>query len=717
MPVEDCKNVEIIGWLYQFYISEEKDRLINAKKTYKPHEIAYVTQLFTPKWIVQYMVDNTLGQYWKEARPNTRILNDLEFYIKPENENIIPKRKVNSPEEISFFDPCVGSGHILCYAFDVFYKIYEEEGYNNSDIPELIITRNLFGIDIDDRAAQLAGFALMMKGSQYNRKLLKKGIIPNITAFQDSELHSKFKNAKTLGSLIRITQDEIDKIEIDNDSIFSEQLQNIKKQATLIGRSYNIVVTNPPYLNSTYMDSGLKAYVEKEYRPTKSDLFACFLIKVKELTIKEGVIGFICPYVWMFLKSYEELRVAVINDTTIASLVQLEYNAFGPAVVPIATFVLRNQLIMNYKGSYIKLSDFTGSENQAPRTIQAIQNPSCGWFYHFNQEDYNKITGAPIAFWIDSSVIRAFEIGLEFTSIAEFKTGMSTGDNNRFQRFWYETSFNNIGFNVSSSKDTIGLSTKWYPCKSGGAFRKWFGNNELIVNWENDGMAIRNYFSPNGRLKSRPQNIAYYFKKSLTWSKITSYRISLRYNDDGFTFDAVGLSAFIKDENVYYIQALLNSNLAHYILKLLNQSMSIIIDDLSRLPIIFPISEILKSSIEELCKSNIKISKEEWDSHEDSWDYRQNELIRIKNKESIHDIEEVLYLYLQYWKNRFIQLHRNEEDINKKLNEIYGFNNEITPIINVEDVTILREEIDRSALPKVNKQFVRNSEYSNRSEL
>ena len=708
MPMEDCSNVEIIGWLYQFYISEEKDRLINAKKVYKSYEIAPVTQLFTPKWIVQYMVDNTLGQLWKEARPKTKITKDLEFYIKPENEAIIPNRDVKSPEELTFFDPCVGSAHILCYAFDVFFKIYEEEGYSTSEIPEHIITKNLFGIDIDDRAAQLAGFALMMKGRQYNRRLLRKAISPNITSFQNIESHPKFRNAKTLGSLISIDKSDVDNIVIDTSSIFTEQQLQLRKQASLLANRYDILVTNPPYLNSTYMDGLLKQYLLQEFPSTKSDLFASFLVKASIFTKSNGLIGYICPYVWMFLSSYVELRKLVISESTISSLVQLEYNAFEPAVVPIASFILRNQFIKGYKGSYVKLSDFTGSENQAPKTLEAIKNPNCGWFYSFDQADYYKISGFPIAFSVGKGIINAFEKGEELAKFSELKTGMSTGDNQRFQRFWYETAYSSIGFEIKNNVETKNVSTKWYPCKSGGSFRKWFGNNELVVNWENDGYEIRNLFNGDNKLKSRPQNIDYYFRRSLTWSKITSYRISLRYNDFGFAFDAVGLSAFIEDENILYIQAILNSNLAHNIFNLLNQSMSIIIDDLRRLPIIFPKEEPIKSSIENLCRQNINISEEEWNSHECSWCFRQNELIRFEKKDLTLNIEEVFEIYQQYWKTKFFRLHQNEEEINCQLNDLYSLLDEVPIEIKIEDVTILREELNRKILTETNQKLIRN---------
>ena len=344
MTVVDCEEVEIIGWLYQFYISERKDELINAKKKYKADEIAPVTQLFTPKWIVQYMVDNSLGQLWKEARPNTNLIGDLEFYIKPDNPELITERIVESVEDIKFFDPCVGSAHVLCYAFDLFYKMYEEEGYNPTEIPELILTKNLHGVDIDDRAAQLAAFALLMKGRKRSRRFFRKKIELKVTAFQNIESDAKFENAKVLGSLIKVTKNEVDAITVDNTSLFVESEIQLKKQASLLAEKYDVVVTNPPYLNSSYMEDTLKQYVRKEFKETKSDLFASFLVQASYFTKEEGLIGFICPFVWMFISSYDSLRTFVLTKTTLSSLIQLEYNAFGPAMVPVCTLVLRNQL-------------------------------------------------------------------------------------------------------------------------------------------------------------------------------------------------------------------------------------------------------------------------------------------------------------------------------------------------------------------------------------
>ncbi len=578
MQTEDCQEVEILGWLYQFYISEKKDELINAKKRYKAEEIAPVTQLFTPRWIVQYMVDNTLGQLWKEARPNTNIINSLEFYIKPHNPELIPSRKAKSIEDITFFDPCVGSAHVLCYAFDIFYKIYEEEGYNPTEIPELIITKNLYGIDIDDRAAQLAGFALMMKGRNAHRRFLKKEVIPNITAFQNISSHPKFDNAKVLGSLIKITQKEADEIIVDETSLFVQEQLQLKKQAVLMANKYDIVVTNPPYLNSSYMEDTLKAYINKEYIETKYDLFACFFLQTCHLTKSTGLIGLISPFVWMFLSSYEKLRIDILSKSTLASLIQLEYNAFEPACVPIATFVLRNNLIPKYYGSYIKLSEFTGHENQAPRTLEAIKNKYCGWFFNLNQKEFEKISGTPISYWANKKVLNSFKsnkaLGDEFT----VKSGVMSGNDNRFLRFWFELNLEEIAYNKTNLNDVNFNKEKYLPMNKEEGFRKWSGRFKTVLRFDENGQNFTNVKGLNYRLRDS----SYYFKKGISWGDVTSGPTSYRWQEKGMIFSS--RAPMIITDEVFLI-GLLNSNLVSYFQGLLNPTLSFNLLDLERIPV------------------------------------------------------------------------------------------------------------------------------------
>ncbi|MDB4642821.1 BREX-1 system adenine-specific DNA-methyltransferase PglX [Flavobacteriaceae bacterium] len=699
MSKEDCEEVEIIGWLYQFYISERKDELINAKKRYKADEIAPVTQLFTPKWIVQYMVDNTLGQLWKEARPNTSITGGLEFYIKPNNPELIPLRDLKSIEDITFFDPCVGSAHVLCYAYDIFYKMYEEEGYNTSDIPELIITKNLFGIDIDDRAAQLASFALMMKGRKNQRRFFRKNIAPNITTFKNIESHPKFENAEVLGSLIKVSKQEVDDIIIDETSLFAEREIHLKKQATLLANKYDIVVTNPPYLNSSYMEDDLKQFVDKEYKTTKSDLFACFLVQVSNMTKKEGLIGFICPYVWMFLNSYKWLREFTIETTTISSLIQLEYNAFGPAVVPIGTFTLRNRLIKHYNGSYIKLSDFKGVENQKPKTLEAIKNPDCGWFFTTNQNVFNNIPGNPIGYWVSKKIFQLFKENERMETLIPSYQGMATTDNSHFMRNWCELKSDSIGLGLNR-KEALESKKKWFPYNKGGAFRKWYGNQIFLVDWGNDGRNIKE--SATKKYPYLKGNISYvikennpYYSPSISWTDLTTRGLTARYYPIGFLFDVSGHSAIFNDNKIQLgLLGYLNSKIADGLSKLLNPSMHFQVGDFRKLPYLKEIIE--NHSFQDIVSKNMQISADEWNSRETSWDFNQNELIRINSQDAptgnSTDLEEAYDLYENYWANKFFHLHKNEEELNKKIIEVYDLQKELNSDVPLKDITILKEE-------------------------
>ena len=449
MTDEECTEVEIIGWLYQFYISELNDELISSKKKYKKEDLAPASQLFTPKWIVQYMVDNTLGQVWAELNPETKILDSLEYYIKPS----YPKqeRATKSIEDIKFFEPCVGSGHILSYAFDVFYKMYEEQGYNPTEIPQLIIEKNLFGVDIDPRAAQLASFVLLMKGRQKHRRFLraveKNNIQPNISFYQDFEFDNKFNNATALGSLVRVDEDEVNSILVDENSLFGERQKEVKKLYQLLGQRYDVVVTNPPYISSSRMEGSLKQYVEATYPETKSDLFATFVLRCLELCNEDGLSGYMTPFVWMFISSYEKLRNAIVDKHFINNLIQLEYSGFDGATVPICTFTLRNNTIAEAQGSYIRLSDFKGAKVQAPKTLEAIRNKECSWFFKANQNDFEKIPGSPIGYWISDKQLELFEKFPRIGSKIKSVNGLQTGNTQRFIRHWSEVKFPDISTN------------------------------------------------------------------------------------------------------------------------------------------------------------------------------------------------------------------------------------------------------------------------------
>ncbi|OZI05704.1 SAM-dependent methyltransferase [Siphonobacter sp. BAB-5385] len=689
MSVEDCNEVEIIGWLYQFYVAELNEKLISSKKVYKKEELAPASQLFTPKWIVQYMVDNTLGQLILELFPNSKINESLEFYIKPEYSNIVAKRESKRIEEIKFFEPCVGSGHILSYAFDVFYKAYEEQGYSNSEIPELIIRNNLFGVDIDPRAAQMASLVLMMKGRQYYRRFFrsveKNNFSPNIFYYTDFKSDSNFKNATVLGSLIRISQEEANAKTIYEGSLFAEGEQYLKHLYNLLSTKYDVVVTNPPYISSSRMEGSLKQYVEKTWPETKSDLFATFILRCLEFCKEDGFTGYMTPFVWMFISSYEKLRSTLINKHVVHSLIQLEYSGFDGATVPICTFTLRNKFVDKAKGSYIRLSDFKGSQNQAPKTREAIQNPKCGWFYTANQKDFEKIPGAPIGYWLSENAIDSFLKNKLLGEELSLKAGLSTGDNTIFQRKWYEIENKNISFNTSNLKETRTNNKKWYPCHSGGDFRKWFGNHEVVINWLDDGNAIRNYRFANGKVRSAVRNEAFYFKSGITWSKISSGKFAARARPAGFIFDDTGRCGFSEDPKIV-LSALgvMSSVISNHFLEVLCPTLSFTSGELAKIPFV----EILSSEQLNIVEQLVNCSKTDWDSTEKSWNFKENAILKNRG----FDIEESYNLYKQYWTNKFFQLHKNEQELNRQLIEIYGLQKEMTPDVPLDEITILQQE-------------------------
>jgi type II restriction/modification system DNA methylase subunit YeeA len=682
MSVEDCSEVEIIGWLYQFYISDKNEELISSKKVYEINELAPASQLFTPKWIVQYMVDNTLGQVWSEINPNTKVTAGLDFYITPAYVEQLEKGERKSIEEIKFFEPCVGSGHILAYAFDVFFKIYEEEGYNPIEIPELIISKNLFGVDIDQRAAQLASFVLLMKGRQKNRRFLRtvesKKIHPNITYYQDFEFDNKFKNATALGSLIRVDAQEVANLVVEKNTLFSERQEELKQLYQLLGQRYDVVVTNPPYISSSRMEGSLKQHIETTYPETKSDLFSTFILRCLELCNKNGLTGYMTPFVWMFISSYEKLREIIIDKHFINNLIQLEYSGFDGATVPICTFTLRKNKNFDAKGSYIRLSDFKGSQNQAPKTLEAIQNKKCGWFFTTNQNNFSKIPSSPVGYWLSEKLINSFEkvnIGTELLT----REGMATANNDRFMRIWSEVEIEN------TSVLNFTVKKKWFGYNKGGTFRRWSGNDYFVVNWNNDGEEIRNIKDlKTGRIRSHNYNGDFAFKEGITWSALSSGKFSARWTNRGYLFDSKGAKGFAINEKGKIILALLNTKVAQIFLDVLAPTLDYKVGDIIQVPLL--ISDIEK--IETIVEDNIKISNLEWNSRETSWNFSQNELIRHKSQ----DLEEAFDLYQLYWKTKYFQLHKNEEELNRQFIEIYGLKEELIPDIPLEDIAILTEE-------------------------
>ncbi|MFD3156697.1 BREX-1 system adenine-specific DNA-methyltransferase PglX [Haloimpatiens sp. FM7330] len=746
IPESDWENVEIIGWLYQYYNSEEKDRVIKAKKKYTKEEIPFATQLFTPDWIVRYMVQNSLGRYWVESHSeHNELKKEWEFYLENPNpepdfeEKLAPYiNKELKVEDIKCFDPACGSGHILVYMFDVLYQIYEKCGYMNREIPRLIIENNLYGLDIDDRAYQLACFAVIMMGMKYNRRLLRsierEGIKINIASIQETnnlndndiayisgeesgENYDKtkafieqFRDAKIIGSLIKveefdkeflekrcdyISNNPVDKIDYQasKNKQVEELLQKLIKQADIMSNIYDILVTNPPYMGIKYMNPILTNFIKSNYKETKSDLFSAFVDYCMKKVKNNGHLGFLTPFVWMFISSYENLRRYIVKNKNISSLIQLEYNAFPEACVPVCTFTIRNYNI-DLSGEYIKLSDFTGSENQSIKTLEAIKNSQIKYRYTAFSKQFNKVSGTPIAYWVSDKVHKVFECFNKLSNIAEPKVGLQTGDNDKFLRYWNEVNYNKIGLNFCCSDEIEKSKLKWFPYNKGGEFRKWYGNNAYIVNWEKDGIEIKNFKDSNDKLRSRPQNTKFYFRQGITWSFISSTNFGVRYSPNGFIFDVAGSSVFPKDEDIYYLTGYLNSKLTFQFLKTQNPTMNFQVGNISNLPVIITDDNNLRNKIDELVKISISISKKDWDFFEISWGFKKHPILTYKINNN-NKVEETFNNWYQFAEKQFRKLKENEEELNKIFIDIYGLQDEMTPEVEEKDVTIRRADRER----------------------
>lgn len=731
IPEEDWSDVQIIGWLYQFYISEKKDQVIG--KVVKSEDIPAATQLFTPNWIVKYLVQNSVGRLWMMAHPESTLASEWEYYIQPAEQtdevNAQLKQLINvrisedgdtlNPESITVLDPACGSGHILVEAYDCLKAIYLERGYRSRDIPRLILENNLYGIDIDTRAAQLSSFALLMKAREDDRRLFSDPPKLNIIALQDSqperleafsqdlantgiaqadlkELLELFEHASTFGSLIQVPAafakklpDLEIKLNIASESgdIFSQQsaqdLLPLVQQAKLLGKQYDAVIANPPYMGGKGMNTALKDFAKKKFSDSKSDMFAMFIERCQELSKASGETAFVTPYVWMFISSYEQMRKKLVTDATIQSLVQLEYNAFEPACVPVCAFIVGKSHISNFVGSYIKLSEFKGHENQAPKTIEAINNPDCGWFFTAKPDDFKKIPGSPVAYWVSDKIREIFKAHSPIMEVANAVVGLQTGDNNRFLRLWSEINISQVGFGMESRGQAQLSGKKWFPYNKGGEFRKWYGNQELVVNWENDGYEIKNFVDSNGKQRSRPQNTNYYFLEGITWSALSSSSISMRTYEAGMIFADKGQGLFpLITEDKDSILGLMNSKVTDSFLKIISPTLDFHSGYILKIPFIKTIKKNIVDSL-------VSISKSDWNSYETSWDFTQNPIIRTKQP----NLEQAFNTWQQQNIDAVAEMKRLEEENNKLFIDVYGLQDELTP--NVPDAQITLTRADR----------------------
>lgn len=730
IPEEDWTDqVQIIGWLYQYYNDERKNEVINIYKgTVKKDDIPAATQLFTTDWVVRYMVDNSLGRYWIERHPESKLAEKLEFFVTPKNGEINHIDEFVKPEDVKFLDPCMGSGHILVYAFDVLMEIYKESGYTERDAAAMIVQNNLFGLDIDDRASQLAYFAVMMKARSYDRRFLSRGIKPNVLAIKESNgmgaavrdglttdakmneiswyLVDTFRDAKELGSIITAEPKDYDgymayldgcngqgQLSMDD----SDWLQNTRpmlkalaRQAKVLATKYPVVCTNPPYLNR--MEGRLKSFILDRYKDVSGDLFSVFIYRDFLFCTESGYSAFMTPFVWMFTNSYEPLRRFIIATKSVTTLVQMEYSAFEEATVPICSFVLSNHTERS-PGLYIKLSDFKGGMDvQRQKVLEALNDKCCGYFYETPIKNYKDIEDSPFAFWASLKVRNAFKNCDSIGKIAPPKQGLATADNDRFLRRWYEVNIGKIGFGCSSCADAVESRKKWFPYNKGGAFRRWYGNREYVVNWENDGYEIKNFRDSNGKVRSRPQNLQFYFRPGITWSDITSASFSGRYSEKGFMFDIKGSSGFPQEELLPYVLGFLNSLVSQKCIKILNPTITTQVGDMARIPVV--VDEQKREAVEKNVASCIAASRSEWDSSEISWDFKRNPLVNGNRLAAAYTA------WKQECEDRFRQLQKNEEELNRIFIDIYGLQDELTPDVADKDVTVHRVFNSKDDVPE-----------------
>ncbi len=747
IPEEDWKDaVQIIGWLYQYYNSEKKDEVFAAlKKNVKitKENIPAATQLFTPDWIVRYMVENSLGRLWLEGHPNEELKANWRYYLEeakqePEVEAELQKIRAEyakiTPADIRCIDPCQGSGHILVYLFDVLMQIYEAYGYTTQEAVASIINKNLYGLDIDERAAQLSYFAVMMKACQYDKRFLRrkdengqpKVPQPSVYAIQESNdvdrhvlayfcngneelkeamdtIVEELHDAKEYGSIITVTQQNWDALyarfeEIKEDISFHKedalQLLPLVQVAQALAQKYDVVVTNPPYMGISGGNTKLGEFVKKNYPDSKTDLFAVFIESCKKMLRQYGYQAMITQHAWMFLSSFEKLRTKLIESQTIINMAHLGARAFeeiGGEVVQTTSFVIWKNLIDNYQGNYCRLLAPT---TQKGKEDAFLLGECC---YKAKQKYFSKIPGLPIVYWASNKLLCAFDTGVVFEG--ETKKGVLTGDNNKFLRIWHEVENRKIGFDLHSKLEMSNSKKKWFPVTSGGEKRRWYGNFDTIVNLENDALEIRTTVR-NYRLR----DYQYYMLEAITWTEVSSGIFTCRYVPEGILFGNGEPVSFFFNNKLYYHLALLNSKVAMEILMYIAPTINYGPEQINKLPILYA----KKEDIDTIAQESVCISKSDWDSFETSWDFQQHPLIRCasisrqeteadarKHIKDMHYIEDAFINWNNECNTRFNQLKSNEEELNRIFIDIYGLQDELTPEVADKDVTVRKADLQR----------------------
>ena len=688
IPEQEWQQVEIIGWLYQFYISEKKDEVIG--KVVKSEDIPAATQLFTPNWIVKYMVQNSLGAQWLATYPDSPIKGEMEYYIEPAEQTDEVNAQLAAitpssldPEKLTLIDPACGSGHILVEAYELFKAIYLERGYRQRDIPQLILENNLFGLDIDQRAAQLTSFALMMKGRADDRRLFERGVVLNVMALVDStdfdadelaqmvplsdhglkpsdltELKRLFEHATTFGALIQVSKGLASSLPAlkqlseaaSQDLFVSDALKGLgllMRQAEMLAAQYDAVVANPPYMGGKAMNSRLKGFASEHFPNSKSDLFAVSTERFLRLARAKGFIGLMTPFTWMFLKSYEVLRELVLRDNTIQSLIQPQYHTmFESAAVPICTFVIRNIYVSGYEASFIKLTDFYGAERQPKKTLEAINNADCGWFYRAKPDDFELIPRAPLVYWVSD----AFRSIFELPKVGDFLTSdgqILTGNNDLFLRHVWEVDSN-----------TVGRSGNWKLHHKGGDFRKWCGNVEWVVAWGED---AREFFRQNKTARIPKEEL--WDLQGITWSTITSSHSSFRrvLEDESFNKAAPTLIS-AREELIPLTLGALNSKVAQFVMSVINPTLNCLVHDVEGIPLVS--ENVAQGSVVATTEACLRVAATDWNAYERSWDFQSLPLLSVST-DSTPPLESSYTAWIESNRDTITEMKRLEEENNR----------------------------------------------------
>lgn len=731
--IERGGQVEIIGWLYQYYNTEPKAAAFAKNGKITKEEIPAVTQLFTPDWIVRYMVENSLGRLWVEGHPECGLKENWKYYLEEAQQEPEVQAKLAeirkeyaalNPEDIKLIDPCMGSGHILVYAFDVLMQIYESAGYSQRDAAKSILENNIYGLDIDDRAYQLAYFAVMMKARQYNRRILNGENSCHVYAIQESNsvnrAHLKYfgagmddieKNAakmqleglldtltdaKEYGSILNVesynwdllrrfvaAEDTAGQISMDSVGVedTAEQLNRLIDIGETMARKYWVTCTNPPYAGTSNLSANVNNFVKKNYPDSKADLFAVFIERCRQMTVNNGFQAMITQHAWMFLSSFEKLREKMMLTETVnmAHLGARAFEEIGGEVVQTTAFVRCANHVEGYKGTYCRLIEPTSQQGKADMFISG-QNQ-----YRVGQISFSKIPGVPVAYWISPEVLKLFDertVG----SIADAKSGMTTTDNTRFLRLWEEVNCQKIGFGYGNIADTQDMKYKWFPFCKGGDFRRWAGNESFVVNWFNNGEEIR--IAAEGATGGRLVNIDCALRECLVWTKISSANISLRMKKQGIFFSDAAPGVFANRETLYYLLALLNTKYANEIIKLINPTLNFVPGAVSSVPV--KKDEKNKGKIIEIAEGNVQLSEQDWDSFETAWDFKKHPLLQ-----NVSTISEAFNQWQAECDDRFNQLKTNEEELNRIFIDIYGLQDELTPEVEDKDVTVRKADLQR----------------------